>query len=252
MKKTLKVLGLLVVAAALFAGCKNNADEGSGEKNIQEALFDKADATKDAEKVNYTDGNWTMRCITTVENPFITKWVEAKELNFEIDGKKAGGTDLTYIESGIVVAKEDFDEENIAKAKENGFTNISGKEATYYRECDAKKYLELSEKFDDKDESDIAEEDKIDYMVYSNVGYGLMSAMMLRDGNYFDDFKSNEDGTKYYGKKSEKKSGMTQEYYIMKKQFLNYLFNQEVITVAGNPGHRFFYTLFCPLRNLLF
>jgi len=48
------------------------------------------------------------------------------------------------------------------------------------------------------------------------VEYGFMAAMMLEGGNPFDDFKSNEDGTKYYGKKSEK-SGRTQEYYIMKK-----------------------------------
>ena len=215
MKKTLKVLGLLVVAAAMFTGCKKDADDG--EKNIQEALFDKAEATKNADKVNYTDGSWTMRCISTINNPYVSEWIEAKELNYKLNGNTLDETAFSYVESGTVVAKEDFSEEDKANAKKEGFTNFSGKEATYYRECNVEKYVELDEKFGDKNEDQIADADKIDYMLYSNVGYGLMSAMMLRDGNYFDDFKSNEDGTKYYGKKSEKKSGMTQEYYIMKK-----------------------------------
>ena len=34
MKKTLKVLGLLAVAAALFVGCKQNVEE-PGKKDIQ-------------------------------------------------------------------------------------------------------------------------------------------------------------------------------------------------------------------------
>ncbi len=213
MKKTLKVLGLLLVAATMFTGCKKDADDG--EKNIQEALFDKAEATKNADKVNYTDGSWTLRFISTTENPYVTKFIVARELNYKFNGNTLDETAFSYVESGIVVAKEDFSEEDKANAKNEGFTNFSGKEATYYRECNYEKYVELYEKFGDKDEDQIADEDKIDYMLYSNVNYGMMAAMMLGSGQNFDEFKSNDAGTKYYGKRS-RSSGTTEEYYIVK------------------------------------
>lgn len=216
MKKTLKVLGLLVVAAALFAGCKNNADEGSGEKNIQEALFDKADATKTATKVTYSDGAWVMRTINNIENPNVTKWVNAKELNYETKNNAFAETDFQYIESGLAVAKDTIDETSKTYAKAEGFTNFSDKEASYYRECNAEKFAELKDKYDGKSSSQIPEDELIDYKLYSNAETLLTVSVMLTYGHNFDEFKSNEDGTKYYGKYTEH-NGSVSEYYIMKK-----------------------------------
>lgn len=79
MKKTLKVLGLLAVAAALFIGCKNNADEGSGEKNIQEDLFDATELTETATTYEFADGDWTYRHIIERDD-----MIDATQIEFSV------------------------------------------------------------------------------------------------------------------------------------------------------------------------
>lgn len=61
MKKTIKVLGLLLTAAVMFMGCKALQEEIEG---IEEPLFDASDCTKDTNKIKFTPGHWELRAIT--------------------------------------------------------------------------------------------------------------------------------------------------------------------------------------------
>ena len=55
MKKLVKVTALLLVAAAMFAGCKNNDDESTGG-----ALFSKEDVTEviTYNDITFSEGSW--------------------------------------------------------------------------------------------------------------------------------------------------------------------------------------------------
>ena len=57
MKKVVKISVLLVVAAALFAGCKKDADESGYDDGV---LFSKNDVSIaiDASDIEFSDGNW--------------------------------------------------------------------------------------------------------------------------------------------------------------------------------------------------
>ena len=70
MKKTIKMLGLLLVAAAMFAGCKNAPAETSSKKD---GLFSAGDTTIDMasgdfQNINLADGTWSYKSVREATN----------------------------------------------------------------------------------------------------------------------------------------------------------------------------------------
>ena len=224
MKKTLKVLGLLAVAAALFIGCKNNADEGSGEKNIQEALFDPADLTVDATTLELSDGEWTYRHITERDD-----MVDATQIEFTVKDK---GVDIsksvTYIMLQQGTMPEGTPKEQIEAAEKKGY-KVDGNKYSLYKEFDlvalnekANKDADFAKKIADaidamSKESNEAPDPEV--MAYLE---GMITLMALESGKAPSDTKTNSDKTKYYSfddgsndKESNHKA--TETIYIAKK-----------------------------------
>ena len=79
MKRTSKVLSLLILAAAMFMGCKQNAAETP--KSINEPLFSEDDVTIDSTTIELSDGNWTYRIITTYDD---SDDYSVSEVNFKV------------------------------------------------------------------------------------------------------------------------------------------------------------------------
>ncbi len=70
MKKTIKMLGLLLVAAAMFAGCKNAPEETSSKKD---GLFSTGDTTIDMasgdfQRFELANGTWSYKSVSESTN----------------------------------------------------------------------------------------------------------------------------------------------------------------------------------------
>ena len=61
MKKTIKVLGLLLVAAAMFTGCDFGKAEEKAEGDLCEPLFDLSETKLTTVSIELSDGDWTYR-----------------------------------------------------------------------------------------------------------------------------------------------------------------------------------------------
>ncbi|SFJ07470.1 hypothetical protein SAMN04487775_1148 [Treponema bryantii] len=130
MKKTLKVLGLLAVAAALFVGCKQNVEE-PGKKDIQGELFDPSDLTVTATKYVLSDGSWSYRYVYESGEDTMAEQVDFSISNGSWNAEAA----TTYISSAEMTIPEDATEEEKQEVIAMGM-EINGNKATYYKEFD--------------------------------------------------------------------------------------------------------------------
>jgi hypothetical protein len=213
MKKTLKVLGLLVVAAALFAGCKNNADDE--QKNIQDALFDPTELTVDTRTLEFSDGNWVFRFIEEEDDVLNSKQMEFKVSNNQIVTTES----ITYITYECMPIPEGTPEEMKEAAKELGY-KIDGNTATLYKEYD---YVELVRKSQtdadfqakvrayENDEMEIPDPEVEAYY------YGTMFMVELSFGSMPAGTKTNSDKTKYYCLRTNSHDNSTSKIYIAKQ-----------------------------------
>ena len=219
MKKTLKVLGLLAVAAALFIGCKNNADEGSGEKNIQEDLFDATELTETATTYEFADGDWTYRHIIERDD-----MIDATQIEFTVKDK---GVDIsksvTYIMLQQGTMPEGTPKEQIEAAEKKGY-KVDGNKYSLYKEFDlvaldekANKDADFAKKIEDAMSKESNEAPDPEVMAYLE---GMITLMALESGKAPSDTKTNSDKTKYYCFEEENSSShgkITEKTYIAKK-----------------------------------
>ena len=220
MKKTLKVLGLLAVAAALFIGCKNNADEGSGEKNIQEDLFDATELTETATTYEFTDGEWTYRHIVERDD-----MIDATQIEFTVKDKDLDlSKSVTYIMLQKGTMPDEATDAQIAAAKKQGY-KVDGKEYSLYREYDlvalnekANKDADFAKKIEDAMSKESNEAPDPEVMAYIQ---GMMYLMALEPGHSVPSgTKTNSEKSKYYcfeEENSSKHGKITEKTYIAKK-----------------------------------
>lgn len=208
MKKTLKVLGLLAVAATLFVGCKNNTDEGSGEKNIQEALFDPTDLTVDATTFKSADGEWTYRRINEGKDMVAAEQVEYTITKGKWDASKA----TTYIDSIVGTIPAGTTDEVKEAYKAMGY-KIEGDKGSFYKEYDI---LALTEKYSSDAEfaaKVVAAADKGGKIEDPEVNAYVTCLKIfnkLEDGESVPTgTKTNDDNSKYYCKEEKPNSNGT-------------------------------------------
>ncbi len=201
MKKTLKVLGLLAVAAALFAGCKNNADEGSGEKNIQEDLFDATELTETATTYEFADGDWTYRHFIERDDMIDATQIEFSVENDDLNMKKS----ITYISMITGTMPDEATEAQIEAAKKQGY-KIDGKKYSLYKEYDlvalakkAESDSAFQQKIDDLQSSESNEAPDPEVLAYVE---GMFAIMALEPGHSIPSgTKTNSDKSKYYNER---------------------------------------------------
>ena len=220
MKKTLKVLGLLAVAAALFIGCKNNADEGSGEKNIQEDLFDATELTETATTYEFADGDWTYRHIIERDDMIDATQIEFTVKNEDLDLSKS----VTYIMLQQGTMPDEATDAQIEAAKKQGY-KVDGKKYSLYREYDlvalnkkAETDADFAKKIADAMSKDSNEAPDPEVMAYMQ---GMMYLMALEPGRSVPSgTKTNSEKSKYYcfeEENSSKHGKITEKTYIAKK-----------------------------------
>ena len=94
MKRTLRVLGLLIVAAGLFfTSCKmiQDAINKASNPDLEEALFDESKLTEDAAKIELTSGSWIYRSNTVKDGETI-----AQQIDFSVDSNNKVKENYTY------------------------------------------------------------------------------------------------------------------------------------------------------------
>lgn len=207
MKKTFKVLGLLFVAAFVFASCANSSssddDDKKSSKNSMKPLFDKDDLTEDAAKIELADGEWVIKEISEYENS--TGWVN--ELSFTVKGKKVDeSADYTYKSSSKNKIPEGFSSEEKAFYKKAGYT-FDGD------------YMILSETFSKEDLQTTTADNS--YAI-GNVKYLIQRINAFSQG-LSGSYKTNSDKSKYFSSSttytidtSGNKIDGTQELYLAK------------------------------------
>ncbi len=200
MKKLVKVTALLLVAAAMFAGCKNNVEE---EPAKDAPLFSKDDVsiTIDVNDIEVTDGDWVASVKDAGKMPTSTLGSSytfgsgvIEMINFRKVEFTVSGSDVTFTygyekESGTLTLDNDPTEAEIAQLKESGAT-VNGRVVTFEEEGDAPK-------------------SELDNM---SLNYVLSEANGLT-------IKTNADHTKYFGefKQTSGDYYMLEEFYLMKK-----------------------------------
>ena len=192
MKKTVKVLGLLLVAAAMFTGCKQNVEEPAPAPSIDGELFSKEDTTVTASAVELSDGNWTFRLVAKDDDE-----TGAGELTFTAAN---GGLDATkdftfkFSQKGTIPAGTT--EEDKEEAKAAGYT-FDGDKYSFYKEFDAKSLTEYMSENPDDDITDCAE---MMLMIVTNPSVSANSSVPI---------KTNSDKTKFFAEQTEDGATMT-------------------------------------------
>ena len=194
MKKLIKVTALLLVAAAMFAGCKNNDDDSS----IGGALFSKEDVSVDItyNEITFSAGSWVASYTKNGKNTDGSTMIDSRTAEFTIaDDGSVQFTKMVEYERQEGTIPEGTSQEEIELAKLMGY-KISGN----------KYFMEYTEEAD-------AEQ-------LANMSIYTIKNMM----DDFETIKTNEEKSKYFGEvtytKDNSKGGPTQytkSGYIMKK-----------------------------------
>lgn len=191
MKKTVKVLGLLLVAAAMFTGCKQNVEEPS-TPSIDGELFSKEDTTVTASAVELSDGNWTFRLVAKDDNE-----TGAGELTFSAaNGSLDATKDFTFKFSQKGTIPAGTTEAEIEEAKADGYT-VDGDKYSFYKEFDAKSLTEYMSENPDDDITDCAE---MMLMIVMNPSVSANSSVPI---------KTNSDKTKFFAEQTKNEATMT-------------------------------------------
>ena len=205
MKKTVKVLGLLLVAAAMFTGCKQNVEEPAPAPSIDGELFSEDDVTVPVTNgVELSDGKWTFRAINKSDGSSISSMAGELIFNAKNGSLDQTSEDLTFKCSMKGTIPEGATEAELAKAKEEGY-NIDGNSYSIYKEFDCQSLKEyLQGKVDESGDSD----DPI-----------ASCAMFMRKAvsdpsSAPGSWKTNSDKTKFF--MTSTSHGSTMSYYLAK------------------------------------
>lgn len=196
MKKILKALGLLLVAAAMFAGCKKDADDE--QKNIQEALFDPAELTLNASVLEFSDGRWIFRQIVEREDEDING---ADQIEFTVSNNTFNTNEsIPYISSVSGTIPDGTTEEEIEALKKEGY-KINGNKYSAYVEYDLAELIKKAQTDAEFQERITTYSNKTsdgidpEYAAYRN---GTRTLNQLFSGNTPSGIKTNNDKSKYY------------------------------------------------------
>ena len=79
MKKLVKILGLLLVAGALFVGCKQDVDPMSAGSP---ALFKDSEVKQSADKLVLSDGDWNFTMVESFDSDTETDYLVMEEYGY--------------------------------------------------------------------------------------------------------------------------------------------------------------------------
>ena len=130
MKKTIKVLGLLLVAAAMFTGCDFGKTEEKKDGDLCEPLFDLSETTVNTHTIKLTNGNWTFR---EYDKDADYDRIISDNLYFTVkDGVIDRKADYSFVEQQLYTEITTY---KINSLKENDY---EGDELFWYKELDKK------------------------------------------------------------------------------------------------------------------
>jgi len=190
MKKTLKVLGLLVVAAAMFTGCKKDTDDGP--RDIAKPLFDESELTVNATSFELENAKWTIRQVDADDEGIQREGAEIT-CSITSTGDPDTSVDFDFVATGIVEAPGELNSTQKEMLEAVGYT-VSGKTASYCYEVNKKKYDELCEKYKNVSELDPTDHDLMAALRVT----GMLDTIGGLDSDDFDSIKTNADKSKYY------------------------------------------------------
>ena len=198
MKKTLKVLGLLAVAAAMFTGCKQNVEEPAPAPSIDGELFSEDDVTVPATNgIELSDGKWTFRAINKSDDSSMAGELIFNAKNGSIDQTS---TDITFKFSSKGTISGNPTDAEIEAAKEQGYT-FDGNTYSLYKEFD---YQALAKYMQENPHDQITNVASFMYMA--------VSMPSSAPGTW----TTNSDKTKFFSEQADEDSGSTGTYYFSK------------------------------------
>lgn len=221
MKKTIKLLGLLFVAAMLFAGCANGSSSSDSTPNINEALFSADDVTVAATKYELADGKWIYRAVGKSDIDANSEHFEFTLKNGKVD--TSADADKKYITSTSGTLPANADEATIAAAKAQGYT-IDGNKYTYTKEYDKAAINKLFEKAAANPSATSGKVTDPDMVAYIKIKSAIEKANYMNNSSTPTGCKTNAEKTKYLWTKeytTYSTSGTTAKgtgtYYLIKK-----------------------------------
>lgn len=199
MKKTLKVLGLLLVAAALFTGCKKDTDDGP--RDIAAPLFDETALTETATKVELKNAKWNIRRVKIEEEEGMTEKA-GSEITCSItsSGRVDDSADFDFVMTDIIEYTVDIPAQYKAYFESEGY-EVNGKTASACWEMNKAKLAELFEKYPTEADADESDPDVLAYYQF----HEFCHKIEYRESStyYFDSIKTNEDKSKYYAEEDD-------------------------------------------------
>ena len=198
MKKTLKVLGLLLVAAAVFTGCKKDTDDGP--RDIAAPLFDETELTGTATKVELKNAKWNIRRVKIEEEEGMTEKA-GSEITCSItsSGRVDLSADFDFVKTDIIEFTVDLGA--YKEMLESEGYEVNGKTASACWEMNKAKLAELLEKYPTQSDADESDPDVIAYYQCEE----FCDKIYYRESstNYFDSIKTNSDKSKYYAEEDD-------------------------------------------------
>ncbi len=207
MKKIIKMLGLLLLAAMVFTSCNQQSkeDKDDEKKNIIKPLFDVEDLTVPAAKIEMADGDWVVREVNK-------QGTQADQLKFTMKDSAIDESEdakLTYIVNKSATLPDDTPEEEFERGKKLGL-ELDGNDYYFYKEYNKEEIATLMAKINADKTLLNKKPDDQDTMV-AKVLYKAMTNIKHINGYAIKDGKTNEDKTKYYFEDKETK------FYLSKK-----------------------------------
>ena len=219
MKKTIKLLGLLFVAAMLFAGCANGSSSSDSSSNINEPLFSADDVTLAATKYELADGKWVFREIDKDADSESVQHFEFSLKNGQVDTS----ADKKFISSQSGTMPEGTPQASIDAAKAQGY-KIDGNKYTYTKEYDNDAITKLFQKYAATTTLTSGRNADPDALAYNRITSAIYKANNMNNSTAPSGCKTNAEKTKYMwerGYTSYTSSGTTLQgkstYYLAKK-----------------------------------
>lgn len=200
MKKTLKVLGLLLLAAAVFTGCKKDTDDGP--RDIAAPLFDETELTGTATMVELKNAKWNIRRVEIGDFEGVGSQKCGSEITCSItsSGEVDTSSDFDFVMTEIIEYTVDIPAQYKAFYESEGY-EVNGKTASGCWEMNKAKLAELQEKYPTQADADESDPDVIAYYQF----HEFCRKIEYRESstNYFDSITTNEDKSKYYAEEDD-------------------------------------------------
>ena len=211
MKKILKALGLLLVAAAMFAGCKKDTEEGP--RDLATPLFDKSELTEPAAYVDLKNAKWNIRMTGIGEECESVSYKDGCEITCSINslGKVDEDADFNFVETLIEEFAGGIPSDIKEECNACGY-EINGNTTSVCWELSKAKYTEFYEKYSSLSEADESDPDYIPCCRFAD----FLKKLNKRDGAAYSykfdagTIVTNADKSKYY---AEENGGETKWYF---------------------------------------